>query len=513
MYEVNEDFLEKIKNEFKTELENRDYAYDDDAIDDIFDKWAERKQMLLSLLSKHPNWNSEKFMIQFNEDFSRELDILSARNFVCWLRKNTNMDYIILLNDDGDARHSLFFELYYCTAMYSYLPEDYYVESLNRLNENFRFRPGMKTTKVVGKICKAYEWDKLEGFNAAYAQFCDALSPIKVTRHTCISLNPVDYLLMSNGNSWSSCHYIGSESSDAGCYSSGTISYMLDAHSLIFYTVDAEYDGDQIEREHKIQRQVFGYNDFQLMQSRLYPQSNDCGANDVYTDIRNIVQKVVADCLEVPNLWIKRRVTNVVRGYGATCYDDWNCQGDLCSMSIVKGKENDSLRPMILGAEPICIECGSYHSYANNISCCYKEYSCTCCDCGLDEDDVHWVDDDPYCSYCCTWCESCQEYYANEDTVYIEDRDIYVCSGCADDCYSYCDCCEKYYHHTTWVCSEDKFVCDDCLDDYARCEDCGEYFRIEDIKECTDKETGEVFVYCEECFEEHKEEVEEVEKV
>ena len=40
---------QEIKDEFKIELENRDYSYDDDAIDDIFDKWTEEKQMLLSL--------------------------------------------------------------------------------------------------------------------------------------------------------------------------------------------------------------------------------------------------------------------------------------------------------------------------------------------------------------------------------------------------------------------------------------------------------------------------------
>ena len=514
MYEVSSEILEKIKNEFQDELDERNYQYSSDAIDKIIDEWAYVKHNLLNLLSKHPNWNSEKLMIQFNTDFSREIDTATTANFITWLKNRTEIEAIPVRDEDSNVLHSLYFELRYGVVNTTYLPEDYNVDRLNQLNEDFRFRAGMKVTKVVGKICKAYGWDQLEGFNAAYAKFCDALSPIKVTRHTCVSINPLDYLLMSNGNSWTSCHDIGNDPDDAGCHSSGTISYMLDSHSIIFYTVDAKYDGNNIELEPKIQRQVFGYNDYQLVQSRLYPQSNDSGSNDVYADIRGIMQKVIADCLDIPNLWVKKPVFHVHKGSGATCYADWSCQSSLCSTSVIKGKDVNTLGHITLGKEPICIECGYRHNYDNNISCCENKHYCTNCGCRIDGDDIYWIGDDPYCDDCCSWCEDCDSYVRSDDMVYVEREGRDVCDECIREYYVLCADCDEYCHRDDayYIASQDKYVCPECLEEnYVMCSDCGEYFEKDDIKTYMHKETGEILMYCSDCADNHQEDVEEAE--
>lgn len=524
MYEVSTGIMQNIKNEFIRELDNRDYQYTDSAIDEILNEWYKQKQGLLSLLSKHPNWNPERLMIHFDADFSRKLNTQATSNFINWLDNNVSEAFHKRINDMNEYKKwtdCYHFMVNFCEDA-TYLPENcnqdiiYNYESeanishnplteINELIPELHARVGQKNTRIVNKICSHFGFDKikkygntvdfatgeeenalLDSYDKQFAKYCDALSPIKVTRHTCISLNPIDYLLMSNGNSWRSCHYIGDDADNAGCYSSGTISYMLDKHSIIFYTVNANFNGECIESAPKTSRQVFGYNDFQLLQSRLYPQGNDTGATDTYTDIRNIMQKVVADCLAAPNRWIKKKVQNVRQGYNATCYPDWNCQSALCSTSILRGKENDTLAPIVLGAEPICIECGNRHSYDENINHCDSGYICSDCGDRVSQDDVYWVGDDPYCCNCVTYCGCCGGYERNDDLTWIDSEDRYVCSDCLEYYYTYCDECGEYERNgdVTYIKEYDRNVCDNCLkDNYSRCSKCGAWIYYTDERD------------------------------
>lgn len=524
MYEVSNEIYEQILNEMKEELEEREYNYRDSSLRTILDAWKESKQGLLEMFSKHPNWDAERLMVKFDTDFSREIDTRATKAFCRWLFSKTDITALACQNEEGEM-----FAL--CDIAWGLLSNNTYIpeteqcklNALNSLNENFRFRVGMKSTRVMRKICEAYGWDKITGverdrdgnlvefndFERQYAKYCDALCPIKVTRHTCISLNPIDFLLMSNGNSWDSCHYIGDRIDQAGCYSSGTISYMLDSHSFIFYTVSSDYNGVEIERTPKLQRQVFGYNDNQLLQSRLYPQGNDYGAENQYTDIRNIVQKVVADCCGKPNLWVKRKVINVERGNYATVYNDWYHFSSLCSVSVFKDVADEEHNQIVMGAEPICIECGHHHYQQDNISCCYSDYTCSCCGANIDEDNAYWVGDEPYCRDCVEWCDECQDWYRREDGRYLENYDRWVCDDCLERYYHYCADCDEYVHEydCTYVESVERYVCNDCLiENFTRCEECEEWIPNDQLKQIVDPETGEVHFYCKDCYDEVAEE-------
>lgn len=503
MYEVSNEIFDNIKREFMDELNERYYSYNEYAIEAILDEWYDRKQMLLELLSKHPNWDANKLMIRFDEDYSRKINSNVAEAFLIWLRdkQRDNMSY--------DMYQHMF-----TLCRKTYVDSNASLDFINTQHESFRFREGMKATKIMKKICSTFGWDKImeteynrdgelvqvNAFERQFAQYCDAMCPIKVTRHTCISLNPLDYLLMSNGNSWSSCHDIG-EQGDSGCYSSGTISYMLDEHSIIFYTVGADYDGEDIELESKLQRQVFGYNDYQLVQSRLYPQGNDYDAEEIYTDIRNIMQKVMADCLGMPNLWTKKKVSNTYAGSGSTCYQDWHSFSNLCSLSVITEKKDEPRNRIVLGAAPICIDCGDTHAVLHSINCCTSGYVCSECGCRIDnEDDVYWVGDEPYCYDCVTYCDCCNEYYRSDDVYYIASEDTYVCYECRDEYYTSCEHCGTWHNNddTIYVDSEDKYVCNDCLEEhYEQCADCEEYFLRDTMTEINDE------MYCEECAERH----------
>lgn len=469
--------LKEIKNaivdEMATVLYDRGYDYYSDYLRKIVSECLIQKNNLIELFSKHPNWNSEKLMIQFDTDIERKIDYGAIRRFANWLYNVAHIEFKYFLRYQEQSReYQIYNFIYNIEKQFFDTSMENEINEMNQLNPNFKLRTNMKTSKAIGKICREEGWDKLEGYNQQYAILCDAISPLKIRRHTCISLNPIDFLLMSNGNSWSSCHYIGDDDDEAGCYSSGTISYMLDEHSFLFYTVDASYNGSDIELEPKIQRQVFGYNDEVLAQLRLYPQSNDSGAEQVYTDIREIVQKVVADCLGKPNLWIRSKDAEEVckKGSGATCFADWrscNPGGEHCSISTHKEREKGKEgRRIIFGAQPICIECGERHSYANNISCCNNCEYCEICGDRIHRDNVCWggrYGDIPYCSDCSTWCDVCETYHPN-------------------------DCVQEI---------DGRYVCDDCLEEhYDTCKRCGSLHDIDDMY--YDRETGEY--YCEECY-------------
>ena len=241
-----------------------------------------------------------------------------------------------------------------------------------------KIRKGQKLSRAINKILGMLGIDKLPDYNKEFAKFADAINPLKIKRHTVISCHPIDYFTMSFGNSWSSCQTIdkendrgiGGDTTFRGCSSSGTMSYMLDGTSCLFYTIVADYNGNTLELEDKVNRCMFHYYDNQLVQGRVYPQSNDNGAGGLYKDIREIVQKVFADCLEQPNIWTNKSGTDAccrVISSSGTHYKDY-ANFDNCNVSTLKDDKEYHLAVNV-GSYPICPHCGTVHSRTRNIEC------------------------------------------------------------------------------------------------------------------------------------------------
>lgn len=365
MYKLTTENKEKMLDIMRNELSNRNYTYNEEALETILNTWYKRKKKLLDVFSNHPLWNEEKCLIQFDTDYDREIDVSVVHNFYIYLRDNLiikhKCHYSYMLPLEVTDIIDFFYEM-----KTTFIEENTYilnmVDYINRINDQFKIRQNMKCSKVIGKICRVMEWDKFPNFDKEYAKVCDALSPIKVKRHTCISLNPMDFLLMSNGNSWTSCHDIRING-DSGCYSSGGMSYMLDCQSFVFYTVDSEFNGTDIELEHKINRQMFAYNKMNLLQLRLYPQRNDSNKSS-YTEIREIVQKVIADCISEPNLWVKQsdiKNIGIRKGRGGMCYGDWRSSPYV--VTYHKNRNTKTTRSTFtLGRSPMRLENAREHT-------------------------------------------------------------------------------------------------------------------------------------------------------
>ena len=492
-------------------LDEYDYNYSIEALDDIVEEWAKQKQELISALSTHPNYNPEEFAIVFSTDYERKIDIRASVHFRDWIESVAAVmdlpEEVKEARTEGEFIPWPMFKVIdnlVCYAERTISPET--TEKFAKAFPTLHFHRGEKTSRSINKICTYLGVNKHPDYNKEFAKYADSLSPMIIKRHTVISVNPLDYLTMSFGNSWASCHTIDKGNKRnmpdnySGCYSSGTISYMLDSTSMVMYTTDAENEAKDFWKQPKITRQMFHFGEEKLIQGRLYPQDNDSGSEEIYTQYRNIVQQAIAECLEVPNLWTLQKGVDAASRYiisNGTNYPDYDHFSN-CTLSRIKGSENEE--NIVVGEPPICVECGSRHIKEDNINCCYEKHTCNHCGCIVEENDIIWVNDYEYCPDCVERCEGCGEWEVLEDMTYIENCG-YVCEDCRNEHFDYCEECDHWYHmdNVAYVESADRYVCYDCLDRYyTECDECGEYFLNESIQMTNGRHL------CEDCYNEEE---------
>ena len=526
---INDTEKEFLVREMATLFERYDYEWSDHALDKIINKWAYNMQELIAHFKKHPDYVEGKFLIASTSSIDRPMDIGAVCKFKSWLLRSDNLQQVRdnqWLPEEVEEQRIADWCTWLPSDMWDVLSElEKYTseqflseETATRLNAVFpkcHVRKGKKASRVCNEIFTYLGFTKLTDYNREYAKFADALSPVTIQRNTILSINPLDYLTMSFGNSWASCHTIDKDNrrnmpnSYHGMYSSGTISYMLDGSSMVFYTVDTDYKGTDYWTEPKINRQMFHWGEEKLVQGRLYPQDND-GDASAYTPYRNIVQSIMSAIYDFPNLWTVQKGISYASKYiesRGTHYRDYG-NFNSCTLSRIKGTVNDNT--FVVGHRPICIECGSEHTVSENINCCGGGSSrCTNCGERLYEDDIRWVDGRAYCEDCASWCDHCNEWVITETTC-VSNGD-YVCQDCLDEYYEYCEHCDEYYYRgdTYYIESEDRYVCTDCVSNHytycARCDsyhsnDCVRYVASEDVYVCDDC-AEEYYTVCYDCDE------------
>ena len=102
------------------------------------------------------------------------------------------------------------------------------------------------------------------------------------------------------------------------------------------------------------------------------------------------------------------------------------------------------------------------------------------------------------------YCDDCgEEVESQEDLIYIESEDRYVCQSCFDDHYYTCEDCGEVIHsdNVHWVGScDDRAVCDSCIDDYLYCDDCGHYYPSDEVEYHEEDDA----YYCYDCAGNHR---------
>lgn len=245
------------------------------------------------------------------------------------------------------------------------------VEYVKQNKINITMTKDMKTGRAFNRVCANYGVDQLPDYNKLFARYSDMVSGLKRKLKFFVSLNPLDYLTMSFGNSWASCQTIDKmnercmPNNYSGAYCGGTLSYMLDKTSIITFVHD--HIPTSIE-EGKIYRNMFHYSDGLLIQGRIYPQGND-GATDLYKEFREIVHAEFASLLKLKsNTWVKKN--NMDSNY-STCgvhYRDY-FHFSACNATYPKEMSSASDNVIEIGHVRICPKCGTSISngYAHSV--------------------------------------------------------------------------------------------------------------------------------------------------
>lgn len=492
--------IDTITSAVKRTLESNNVDYTLSAIESIMWRWERSKKSLYEILRKHPNWNEDCMSVVFSCDSSRAIN---------WDKFYENLSALIDMTrwvhqgEDIPLPHYLPI----ANAINSSTVNERLAEYLATLD--VRVAENMKVSRALNKLFTKFNtasWvDDEHNYNAIFAAMSDGINPLKIKRPTVLSIHPCDYLNMSHGRNWQSCHRIGGE------YCGGIWSYMLDPVTMVFYTVDRDFENadNNIFDQPKINRQLFMYDNFGLYQSRLYPNDNDRDNND---NFRNAAQQIMAQCLDAPNYWTIRKGDEAnnccsTRG-GSLQYPDYEYSyAGISTFSTLKDHETPRI---YIGGPAYCPVCGDEYDDSEYMGCCEGERR-VCVDCGAriheERDYFHTLPNgDVICNDCYEdhyfTCSECGEIYY-EDSMNETITGEFICDRCADRYYTHCDYCDKYapsdeVHETT----DGDLICEDCISnaDFHECEECGKF-----TDSYHDTPDG---IFCDECYEEKVEEEE-----
>lgn len=355
--------------------------------------WMNNKQSLFELLRKHPNWNEEAKAVVFTNE---EIRMPNYDNYKCYINEIMHEANSVeeikreLEKRRRDPKVTNRFN-YSITDVIEYFK--YYVFEPNigenatehikthypEVAEAIHLSTGQKTSRILNRLFKLCHINELPEYNRLFAKLSDSINPLTTTKISVLSVNFIDYLLMSNGNSWSTCQTIVSHKDCNGIYSAGTLSYANDKLTMVYYTIDKDYEGTDFCLEPKITRQLFFYKNYLLVQERLYPKThdNDNTASDIslVSQYRNVVENIIAICENKPNLWEKTSVS-ICATNDSFMFRDW----DHFLHWIYKIKDEECPKRIIVGSTSYCFRCGeernndNYNTNARTLYC----YDCCC---------------------------------------------------------------------------------------------------------------------------------------
>ena len=538
------DFYNWCHKQLRNWIKEREYKYACCTIHELErskDRLRSIKNKMYTLRTLYHDWDYSYNSVTFNgmtyEEICEEYERISEwANIAESKAKYVEND--IYLSPEDYAKWSgaySFLDLIY--NYQNHIADAKFAEKANSCANPFNFEKngriitlgavaGQKVSRIVNKFLKNFDFDKIVdnqieswyddsgnrhertkdyGWNKKFAEYTDAINPLEIKRKTVISINPIDYLTMSFGNGWASCHTIDKDNTrDAdgnysGCYCSGTLSYMLDNCTVIMYTIKDGYKGTDYCLQDKVNRCNIHIGEDKFIQGRVYPDGRDADCEtSIAGQLRAIMQKVLAECVGASNLWTLKKGTSaccavVAEGNGSTNYKDWRHYSD-CNLSLLKRTNvKPNITPIVIGHAPICPCCGEEHNEEGWLTCddCREEYDSrrTCPNCGETfniEDDRAVYDEDNNRWYCCSECAERDDVFYCENVNEWHSDWVYTDNHTGDNFYDYwgenCIHIEDEYHYENeenansdgWVQVDGEWFREDS-EDIIVCPHCGEY--------------------------------------
>ena len=495
---------ERMVEDVKDLLSEYDYQFNHYHIKEIVEEWYKAKAPLRDILRNYPQWDEmAQAVVLKGKSILRAFDKDGAFAFRDWMmselvKKNMwevkNYVRVMFDNVKSGFDHELgnlinLPELEKITAINSFMANECYKDIPKPVN-------GQKWSRYFGSLCKKYglntitdvrtelhtdpatgelvKREKDYGYNYYMALLGDSINPLEIPgKDFLLSLNIIDFLTMSFGNNWASCHTIDKENrrrSDhtyEGQYSGGTLDYALDDVTMIAYFVDDENEnkhgrndyhhyGSDVPycRRDKEHRAVVAWQNDKIYTARVYPDGRDGGEIGIGTQFREIIQQIFAQSLGVSNIWTTKKGAQTTEQYVQSddyiaAYPDWqHCpDGAISFLRRIDGILNE--QPIKICAGVICPNCGTRHTYSDNILCeeCAGDVYGHCDHCGeaYGEDDEVWVGCGYDVGFCCYNCAHAAGYYLDhygnwlhqDDSIFcIDDEDYYPED---DDSVVYCE--------------------------------------------------------------------------
>lgn len=373
-----------------------------------------------------------------------------------------------------------------------------FVEMCQQLKIDVDKIVGMKFTKFFIMLLKSFleygnfEDDtvgklEIEIVSQDFSQLVNTIKTSKRKQTVILSCALEDFISMSHGNNWHSCHNLGSD------YGQGCIAYAMSPNVLIAYVKNSH--GNYLKSWRQV---VYCDSDTGFaIGSRQYPNINEGATKGA----RNLWQKLYNkfhNGEDNTNGFVFSKKSEGLAEYLIT-------DNDFAYVDIIKlgeqdsrisghvwstwTKENGKNVLNVCPSDVVCLECGELHDVQENdsvtcIDCNGEKFYCECCENRFHEHDLTWVDsvDGYVCDRCLErdfiWCDYCKDYHRDYDTTYVDSVGESVCDGCLANHFDYCEDCEEYFKPSEIISVNggEKYVCEKCIDDYEYCEDCGEYF-------------------------------------
>ena len=528
--EANRDFLAKYDTldkqlDYYTDLAIK--LYDEFEIDGSLTKegvrknvatWYENKQSQMERFRKHKYWCEEAKAIVFSQTEIRDIDYsLAADEFDSLEGWIYDQLYGSELNTDKWYLHGVRYALRRCAGSRhphdGLITEDFIrymkmeIEGIPLPDTIQRsLRVGTKITKFVRRCCQNIPMNDGTMFDATmlvdknnddvrtrktfdkyYAKFADYLSELKIKKITLVSLNFLDFMTMSNGNSWSSCHFINShgifhedcDSSYEGQYKAGCLSYALDKPSFLLYTLPATFDGTDYYRCQKLTRMCCQYEDGILITGKCYPNNSD----SLITRYRQMMQMILAEAEGVPNLWTFSRKIHKVVAFTETAnnsahYEDYTMEHQKPTISFCKGISIDLDAAVKIGHEAYCLYCGETLAGSDHkwLQCYNHRRNRRCEHCGkyLKHTDPHRVINERYyCEEHTFYCDYHKQYEPLNVRYGIETIGGVEMTICYETMRAFktCKLCGALHHKDDLT----DGICSYCAETHTKCQFCGKY--------------------------------------
>ena len=291
----------------------------------------------------------------------------------------------------------------------------------------------------------------------------------------CLSRNPIDMLMISTGQSFSSCMDLDSSHEEA--FYMGLPGFICDSNRILaFLTTGSVHDyylrGELIRHYRYLERTWLIATPHGFFFGRSYPSNK-----------RSQLYSAVKEILPILN---KNTLTESPRSLYPIPDLAWEA-GDWC-MGYLDDLSLRGTRWFCGTADRVCTPFKHTDGF-NNLpdyfeeACVGSRETCESCGAEVRGDEIYAADSGGVLCDACyyetyTRCEQCGNEIRNDDAIRVA-SEMYICSDCLSAYYTQCFECGGYKRDTDITTVSDMPYCQHCLDfrvDWFRCDACDEDF-------------------------------------